>query len=379
MAQPQNRQPTAMDNLRIRQALLASALRYRKDLGIYNMTAGQTTRVKLFNVGIITRLTAQITVPVTIGTATATPSKKAPYNVLTKIKLTDYDGTDRVNCSGFQLFILDSVRNRMPYGYNLGGPIYDANGSTEKGGIISSPNVPTAVGTANILYYVEIPVCYDPQQDLRGAILAQTAVGEMYLAVDMNSSYYTNNDVESIYSGGGTTTVVSGGQATIRVWQDYLLPQAIGNTIPIPPFDLLTVYELNGAVRSSDNLAVGTEKLISYPNVRSVIGAYFNYVEAGTMSASDISGFRLIANGNNILWDHNLYSKQIEQRNYCQGDLQMGVYFNLHRDKPIETALFGNVQEGITPSAVGATPYIELMFESFYTKGAQLPGLSQAQ
>jgi hypothetical protein len=51
----------------------------------------------------------------------------------------------------------------------------------------------------------------------------------------------------------------------------------------------------------------------------------------------------------------------------------------LHRDKPIETALFGNVQYGITPSAAnGGNQYFEVGFESFYTKGSTLPGLSQS-
>ena len=60
-------------------------------------------------------------------------------------------------------------------------------------------------------------------------------------------------------------------------------------------------------------------------------------------------------------------------------DTIAGAYFRLHREKPVETALYGNVQMGITPNTVGATPYIEVGYESFYTKGQALPGLNQAQ
>jgi hypothetical protein len=60
-------------------------------------------------------------------------------------------------------------------------------------------------------------------------------------------------------------------------------------------------------------------------------------------------------------------------------DTRPGSYFEAHRQKPIETALYGNIQLGITPSAVfGGNTAFEIGFESFYTKGSTLPGLSQA-
>jgi hypothetical protein len=216
---------------------------------------------------------------------------------------------------------------------------------------------------------------------LRGAIMCQTAVGEMYLNIDWISTLISNGDVDALYSGGATTTVVgqNASPITVTLWQDYLLPQAIGSRgqIPLPGVDLMTVYELNGNVKSSDNIAVGTEKLINYPNVRSVIGAYFNFVSAAALS-SNVSQVRLIANGNNILMDNTGLSQLFYQRMTLETDLVAGVYWRLHREHPIETALFGNVQVGVTPSVVGANPYWELAFESFYTKGQALPGIGQS-
>lgn len=371
------------NNSALRAALLATAPRMRKNLGtISAIPLGGSARQKLFNVGIITKLQLFVSASITIGTAVATPSNKAPWNMITRVRLTDYDGTDRINISGFQLFIINCVRNRVPYGFN--------NGSLTA--VLSNPVVPTAVATNTISFFIDVPVAFDvdndvPQlQDLRGAILAQTAVGEMYLTIDFNPSLYTNNDVESVYAGGGTTTVAfASGGYNVNTWQEYLLPQAIGGKgqVPIPGLDLLTVYELAGNMRSSDNLAVGTEKLISYPNVRTVIGSYFNYINNGAMAAgTDLSGFRLIANGNNILIDHTVNSQLFYQRRYMleDADVLKGVYWRSHREKPIETALFGNVQMGITPSTVTAgNTYVEVMFESFYPKNAALPGFSQAQ
>lgn len=372
-------QDIAAQNAGLRAALLQSAPRMRKNVATATAGVGTTTRVKLFNVGVLTKLLLRVTLDLTIGTAVATASTKAPWNAISRVRLTDYDGTDRVNLSGFQLWVLNCIRYDNFYGFNNGTSIT---------AVFANPSVPTAVGAAQVAFFIEVPVAFDVDnpivqlQDLRGAIMCQTAVGEMYLNIDWITSLYTNGDVDSLYSGGATSTVVGANSTpiTVTMWQDYLLPQAIGNQgrIPLPGIDLMTVYELNGNVRSSDNIAVSTEKLISYPNVRSVIGAYFNYVSATALSAN-VSGVRLIANGNNILMDNTGLSQLYYQRELIQSDLLPGVYWRLHREHPIETALFGNVQMGLTPSVVGATPYWELAFESFYTKGQALPGIGQAQ
>jgi hypothetical protein len=371
-------------NQQLRALLLQSAPRMRKDLGVTTGALGQTSRIQIFNVGLLTSLQVAVSCPVTIGVANATPSPRAPYNLINRVRLTDYDGTDRVNWSGFQLFVLNCVRARIPYGVNNEGPIVTAQGSSVLGGVITNPNTPTQVGNGTISYLLDIPVCYDPEADLRGMILAQTAVGTMYLSVDWNANLILNGanaSVDAVYNGAATSTVVmQAGIAgpSIQVWQEYLMPQAINGQLPLPMIDLQTVYEMAGNLRDNSNLAVNTEKLLNYPNVRSVIGAYFCYINGvNNMLATDINKFRLIANGNNILRDDTLFSQQVRQRNYLEGDIAFGTYFYLHRSKPVETALFGNVQAGITPNVVNASALIEFGYESFYTKGSALPGISQ--
>ena len=379
MAQQQrSAQDITAQNVAMRQALLATAPRMTKN--VLTVTAGtaQTSRIKLFNVGVLTKLYLTVSAAITIGVAIAVPSTKAPWNLINRVRLTDYDGTDRVSISGFQLFILNSVRWQQYY-------LFNNDASTA---VTTLPTIPTAIGNGTISFILEIPIAFDVDneivqlQDLRGAILGQTAVGEMYLSIDWTNSLYTNLDLESVYSGAPTSTVV--GQSTnfitCTMHQEYLLPQAIGQNgqIPIPSIDLMTVYELNGNIRSSDNLAISTEKLINYPNVRSVIGCYVNFVQAATLTFGKLNSIRLIANGNNIMKDHTELLQVAKQRLWMRSDTIAGCYFLLHRDKPIETALFGNVQIGLTPNTVGATPYVETLFESFYTKGMALPGIAQA-
>jgi hypothetical protein len=97
------------------------------------------------------------------------------------------------------------------------------------------------------------------------------------------------------------------------------------------------------------------------------------------MTQGKISQVRLIANGNNVLMDNTELSQLFYQREYMLANVDTvpGAYFRSHREKPIETALYGNVQSGFTPNTVGAGAYMEVCWESFYTKGQALPGMIQ--
>lgn len=377
----QNNAATAIQqNNQLRALLLGSAPAMRKKLGTFTGgTLGGSTRVKLFNVGITTRILLDVTATVDIGTASATPSPKAPFNLINRVKLTDFDGTDRINASGYQLYVLNSVRRRMNYGYNNGAAT----------AVLSNPATPTAVGnTQTLRFQIEVPLAFDPMSDLRGALLTQTAVGEAQINIDWNNVLLQNGNADAVYQGGGTSTAAlsAGTSISVTVFQEYLLPQPLANgLVPIPTLDVLTVYEFAGALRSTDNLAANQEKLVNYPNLRSVIGCYVNFVNNGVMNAAptDIASIRLIANGNNVFREYGPTDKLFEQRIAMVdgSDLRPGTYFELHRQKPIETALFGNIQLGVTPSAVNgssANTNFEIGFESFFTKNSTLPGLSQS-
>lgn len=363
-------------NFQARAALLASAPRMRKNLGTFQATiaagapTAAPTRIKLLNVGIGTRLVLLIETSTTIGTATATVSARGPYNLISRVRLVDFDGTERVNCSGFQLFVWNSVRERMPYGINNAG----LSART------TLPNTPTAVATAAGQFLLEIPLAYDPEKDLRGAVMAQTSVGEWYLIIDWNTSPYTNGAIDSLYSGAATTTV---SMVTVQatVFQEYLLPQALADgTVPLPKLDLQTVYEFAGNLTMTDNLAANTERLINLPNVRQVIGSYVNYINNNAMADADLSKIALIANGNNRLKEFTKFDKVHEQRLDLEGDMPAGTWWDLSRNDPIETSLYGMIQLGFTPAnfTANASTRLEVGFESFYRKGSALPGMSQS-
>lgn len=379
----------AQQNQVMRAMLMQSSPLMLKNLGSTTGAAGQTSRIKLYNVGLITRLILRVDIGVTIGTAIATPSPANAFKALTRIKLTDFDGTDRINAAGFQLAQQMSLRNEMIgwAGYaNVQANVNNAAGAAGLSSNFVNPVVPTAVASDTLSFYLDIPLAFDVRRgDLRGMILAQTTVGELYLNVDVASALYTNGSDDYVYNGAATTTVAIT-SVTFTVWQEYFLPQESHGVVPYPQLDVLTVYELNGNLRSSDNLAANTEKLMSFPNVRQIIGVYASYyrnsILAGGSTANtytnDMQTLRIIANGNNILQERSVQTQYYEQRRILGTDAPRGVYLWDFRANPIQTALYGNMQAGFTPAtAPTGTTFLELLYESFYIKGAVLGGMSQ--
>lgn len=383
-------------NQQMRALALALFPRCRKNLGAFNATGvsaagGGSARIKLYNVGLGTRLLVEVVANVTIGTAATTVAgPKSPYNMVDKFRLTDYDGTDRINCSGFALTQANRKRRAVQgLGIGLGfrdnasfGVLSAAPGSNvvDQPQLIE-PAMPVAIGTDNWRVWYEIPLAYEPESDLRGAVLMQTALGEMYLNIDFNNTFQAaaaNADAVAVVNASSTVVVNS---ITVNVWQEYLLLQAVGGQAPLPQLDLLTVYELN-ETRSTDNIAVSQEKLINFPNVRSVLGLQMYYVNAGAMATGvgSINRFRQIVNGNNVLTDDNDRSQLVTQRQILRGvDFGNSCYLWDYSRKPIETAIFGNVQMGVTPTAYTAgNTHIDYCFESMYTKGSVLPGMAQS-
>lgn len=365
-------QAAQQQNLALRQALLATSPRQTKLIGTFTETSapeGKTTRMKLFNVGVITTLRMVVTIDVTIATAIASVSPKAPYNAISNISLVDYEGNSRVNVSGYQLWQIQSVRERTPAFLN--------NESTTK--LNTMPVVPTAIAAnQKIKFYVEVPVAYDPDRDLRGAILGQTAVGDMYLNVTWNSDFHTNGNDDGVYNG-AAGSVVTVNNTSIELYQDFMFPQNLGNGVPLPMLDLMTVYGIDGNLRITDNLSNGQERRISFPNVRNHIGVYANWINNGVCSDA-ISTFKLLVNGSTELSYHSLDSQQMSQRKWINSDLPAGSFFSLFRQRPIATAVYGNVEWGLTFSAAPTgVNYLELAFENFYPKGSTLPGLGQGQ
>ncbi len=366
----QSQQMTAAENAAARNALLTTGVHEYIKVGTFGpFSPGQTARMKLINIGVLTEVIARITATVdNSGTAAATPGPTAPYSLIETATFFDYDNTPRVRATGPQLYMRSSVQQ---------GALYDvAYGATPEGGNVSSlVQVPTAVGTGTLSFDITIPVAIHPESDLTGAILAQTVAGEQFVQMSFPSTI-VGSAANNLYTAG--TVAVS--NIYVELVQRVIQPQlqAGAKSLVLPQLDLLTVYELNGGQITTSNLSVGQEKLIDYPNNRTVLGVYWSYLNGGSFNsnASDLSKVRQIANGSQPLRDLDPQILLHEMRRTLKGDVFPAHYFMLSRLVPIYTQLYGNVQLGVTPSSVGSGSQIDFSFESLYPKGAVLPGVA---
>jgi len=354
-------------------ALRMTSPRYRKPVGTFTGAVGQTTRVKLDNVGVLTGVLLRVYGTFTSGTAAGTPSDAAPFNVIRRVKFSEYDGTDRVDVSGHHLWLINSQRERQPYGYH----------NDARTAALTLPKIDTSATGSGKAYefFLYVPLAYNPETDLRGAILAQTGVGELYLSVDWASAaqWIANGNEDAVLT--SATGTVSAQTCYVDVWQDYLVARDMGNgQVPLPLLDLMTVYELKGSLRSTDNLGANLAKQIDIPNVRSVVGATFTYLNNGAYTQTDLSRIQVVVNSTNVIHDNTVDAQFNEQRRWARSDLGKAAWFlPTLRAVPIQTAQIGNTQVWITPSAYtsSANTWIERTFESFYSKGSTLPGVNQ--
>ena len=416
-----SQQEIIAQNAQLRALALALFPNVQKNLGPFSVSgvtagppgSGGSVRIKLYNVGLLSRLYVAVNANVTIGVANATVSPQFPYNIIRKVRVTDYDGTDRVNIPGYGLWLVNCVRYRSLFGqcagnYGVMGVVATsgyavqnsqtstANAENIGGANLVEPSISSLAfsGTSRTISFImEIPFAYDNDTDLRGAVLMQTNAGEMYLTLDLNSTWQSgaNRNDDSVFNGAATSTITVN-SVSFQVWQQYKLLQSVNGQTPLPTLDLLTVYELT-SLRSTDNITTGQEKLINVPNARSVIGLYLWFLNNGIMTAgtinsttlgtpSDISQLRLIANGNSIIWDTTDWLHMFQTRNYFDAnfDFPPNTFWFNFRQKPVETAVFGNVALGVTPRTVNTAnfgPILDIVFEDMYTKGSVLPGLPQ--
>lgn len=356
-------------NLADRAHLLGSAIPMIANLGQFgSYSLGQTAQIKLRNVGIMTRLKIRVTATLNITVHTTTASPFGPYGLLSKIDFLDYNTTDRVICSGPMLYFLNSIRHGRPW-MPTGQGLIDT----------SQTSLPTAVANGQTLEFnLDIPVAYDPHNDLTGAILAQAIVGEQFLRLTFNNNMI--GDPFCPYLADGQGAVVAVTAINVNVWQEYLQPR--DNVVP--RMDLNTVYEYSGMFTSSDNIVVGGTKFIDYPNVRNVKGAYFTYINDNansghptvTVNGTDINSITLIANGNTNMREQDPLLVRRDERNMLGGDLPAALYYMPHRRQPISTFIYSQVQLAVNFANVTNSPYVAYAFESTYPLNTPLPGIA---
>ena len=362
----QSRPDPVTMNAMARMNLLSSGVSMVYRLPVTTVQQGSTAQITLQRVGVTTGVMLQCTATVNI-TAAATASPLAPWSFISRIRYTDFAGIDRIATSGFGL--------AMGQAFKHGDlPAQAVPGTVPGVGNIDTNilSLPTAVGVGLVNFSLWVPFAYDATSDLRGAILAQTVVGDHFISVDL-----ANTLVGDVVACPYTSGTVSLSNFTVDAFQHYLQPQ---NLNMLPAIDLATIYAFQGGLADTSNITANGDKFLNFPDNRSILSAMYIYENGGalTLNGTDINLVTLLANSNTNLRTMTPRYIREAQRKMTHGDVSSGVYYLSCRRQPILTQLMGNVQTKFSLGAVnaGVTQFVS-QYESFYPSGAPLPGVTQ--
>lgn len=330
---------------------------------------GQKISQKLENLGILTSIGMLVSMTVTnnaaSGGAALVPSLGFPYNLIKRFTLRDYANLTRLQFSGLQLWLRNSIhRGRTAY-----GAVSLAEG--EAGSNFSYPTSQSsgaiaAASSGTVQFFMRVPVSVGDMNTV-GAMLMQAITGQVFAEAEIapNSA---SGGFDQPFTGNYSISNVS-----VQFVQSYLQPQGAN---PILPYqDLSTVYELNGNQPDSSNLAVGLPKFINFPDARIVHGMYLLFANGGYNYGTDLTSLKIRVSGNTYIRTDPPTEWIMNLRDDLGADLMPGFYFFSSSRVPVVTNLLGQVQFELVPSSVQAGAYTDIMSESTYMVNTPLPGL----
>lgn len=366
-------------NMMARMNLLTTGVAMNKKLPLVTGDLGSQLRISLERTGIVTGIMLHFEVPVTIATTAGVGSPCGPWNIAQMVTYQDFGGVQHTRTNGFQLWAATAMKNGDAFGA-IPAQNYAGGQGPSLNSVTNILNQPTSIGTGSIFFSLYIPLAYNPDSDLTGAVMAQTSVGEHFVTVQLaNSLVNADPWIAPYVSGGVTPTNAPGaGQVKCQAFQYYIQPQ---NTMAqdLPFLDLGTIYGFEGGVANTANIASGAQVYTNYPNNRTVFSALFNYENGGqfTPNGTDVNLITLLANGNTNLREQTPRLMNETTRNMSNFDLPGGSYYFGHRRQPITTQLYANVQARFDLNTVnsGATQIVQ-QFEIQYMNGVPLPGVN---
>lgn len=361
-------------NLASRNALLSSATKQDYQLQPVSTTFGNQIQQQIQNTGIVTHFDCMFSVTVNnAGTTSVNLQEGFPYTLINNLRFTDYTATDRVNTNGRALAMIQSVRHNK---------IWGASYTLKNGDFVNQQLAyPTAVAggtlangvTTTYNFWLRIPIAYESNSDLRGALVAQSYYGQAFLKFTPETANLAGNP-DSPFSAGSAAGVITITNFLVNTLQCFLQPQTYQSGLPTQ--DFTTIYEINSWIQNS-NLAVNQDCFINYPNARTIVAAHFFYYNGSAFTfATDMTSIKTIVSGNTILTNTYPQLTVLRLREMLMADPHQGYYYANHRAVPLSSYIYGQVQQAFKPNTVGATAYFHNTTESFYSSGSALPGVA---
>jgi hypothetical protein len=208
-----------------------------------------------------------------------------------------------------------------------------------------------------------VPLAYS-QTDLRGALYAGVVNATMNLQLTINTAAFVaagQDATQAVFSGNVGTV----GNVQINVYQHYLdqLPQTQAGPV-LPMMDLQTFYDIKNT--SVNGLTVTQDYPIPYANYRSFLSTFFIFDNGGTLNAGTDLNYVALQSANYTQL-FKLSPTELSLMSLIQFgiDYPTGVYYVSHRNRPINTNQYGNMELVLNPSTVNANAQILVGYEAF--------------
>lgn len=364
MAPPAVAAPTpAQANASARALVLASSVDMWQQIFSQAFTPANQNivNVPIVNTGLIKGFLVKVsgTLHNSDGAVVANLTPFGASNILSQIVFTDLNNTIRIQTTGWHLALINSAKQPLVFGgaYSPNVPVGYGNNWT----VQSSPATIAANSDGSIQFYYYVPLAYAPT-DLTGAMFAATINSQSTLQLTINPTPGVNatDPTGAIYSGSNVVIWKAATTVQITVWQNYLdqLPRysnppansPYGPYI-LPQIDLSNIYQLQYS--SFSGLVANQQYNIPFANYRTFLSTVVVYDNAGVLNTgSDITAFQLLASNTTQIFNYGPNEAALLARSTFMADPPKGAYYFSHRNAPIQTLNFGNMNLAVTPSVV---------------------------
>jgi hypothetical protein len=322
------------------------------------------------NVGVIRGFLVKVSGSIIVDgtdTDTATLSPLGISNALSNVQLTDFNNVTRINCPGWLLNVINSAKQPMVFAGAYAPNVPIGYGNNWDVMVAPSTIADTVSSAVQVYYYV--PYAY-AANDLRGAVWAGivNATAQLQLTINPTPGVDATDRTSAIYY--GSDGITWDGNVTVTVWQDYIdqIPTSGGAPI-LPMFDLSLTYQLQQT--SLQGLVDGQDFPIPYANFRSFLSTTV-VLDNGTTpflnNGDEVNYFSLESANSSLIFKFGAEEAALMARNVFMADPPLGVYHFSHRQRPIDTQQFGNMQLNVNPnSSINAAAQLLVGFEFFAT------------
>lgn len=341
---------------------------------------GTIITVPFRNTGLITRFIVKFQATVTAGaTSTQTRTPLGAANFLSQAVLNDFSGIQRHNTTGWHLSFIASAKRKRAFGAAFVNDsafgIGNNNPATPNSSAISGNIAPATIAAttaATIQVFYEIPVS-PSHHNLHGAMWAEITQASAQLLLTVNPNMFVTaaqDPTLAMYQSAGSD-IATLSNATITVYQDFYeqIPR-VGGKYALPRGMLATAYLLNNV--ATGVLIANQDNAISYVNQRKFLSTFAIYDNNGTLNfGSDVNYWRLVsANLTPIFQFDPQTTMLVGGREEVMDDWPRGVYYFSHRERPIDTDAYGNMQLILNPSSVLGSGSVGLLgYEAFGVLG----------